>query len=213
MYNYCMKINSLDEINKAAALGVYNIEIALPLEAYSPEELEDVRNTLIDSGMKIVLLTSTLGADDREGLRRLFLGAHLLNVECIMLCEASEYAFRLGENLGISVVFENCADDAVKGSASAGIVFDPVGYVKNKKHPFLHAFTQSHAKSRIRFLRIADALYDGTPTEPGKGSAEIKELASILLSRSFDGYFALREYGDVGCDVQIGYIKKVLKNM
>ena len=51
---------------------------------------------------------------------------------------------------------------------------------------------------------------------PGKGAAEIKEMASILLSRNFDGYFALAEYTDsaeTGCAAQLAYIKQVLKCM
>jgi len=209
MYKYCMRISSISNCRKAAELGIYNIEADLPLESYTPDDMEDLRDLLIDNGMRIVLLTSKIPSDDIDGLRKLFVNAHLLNVENIRLNIPSDYAAKLSDSLDISLVFEN-DEEAVKAVSGSSLVFDPTEYVSQKLHPFLHTFTQSHLKSRVKFLRIKDKLYDGTPTAPGIGSAEIKELVSILLSRSFDGYFALEE---ADAAEALAYMKRILKRM
>ena len=230
MYKYCMKINDTTGFDKAAALGVYNIEADFPLETYTPDALEDLRDQLIDSGMRIVLLETKLDAREHEKIRKLFLAAHLLNVENIKFTPKSNadlsYLYAVSNAMSIPVMVENrsgtdlsdesALTESITGSENAGIVFNPFEFVKEKKHPFLNSFTKSHSKSRIKFLRICDGLYTGQPTMPGKGAAEIKEMASILLSRNFDGYFALAEYtdsGESGCAAQLAYIKQVLKCM
>ena len=52
---------------------------------------------------------------------------------------------------------------------------------------------------------------------PGCGNAEMKELASILLSRSFDGWFSFTDYfGQMDMDALLNYIatfKNLLKQM
>jgi len=227
-----MKINNITEFSKAAALGVYNIETDIALETYTPEALEDLRDQLIDSGMRIVLLETALDPEDRENIRKLFLAAHLLNVENIKIIpkESSDlsYVYAASKSMSIPVMVENKSGtwlsdesvltEAIKGSESAGIVFNPFEFVKEKAHPFLHSFTKSHSKSRIRFLRVIDGLYTGEVTAPGKGAAEIKEMASILLSRNFDGYFMIAEYADAdrteyGCAAQLDYMKQIFKRM
>jgi len=55
------------------------------------------------------------------------------------------------------------------------------------------------------------------PALPGQGNAEIKELASILLSRSFDGCFSFTDYfGGMDLEALREYIaafKTLLKQM
>ena len=232
MYKYCIKISDAKEFAKAAELGVYNIEASFPLETYTPNELEDLRDLLIDSGMRIVLLDTVLDPEDKENIRRLFLGAHLLNVENVKITPKDtsdlSYVYAVSKAMSIPVMIENksgtwLSDEsaltkAIDGSENAGIIFNPFEFVKEKAHPFLHSFTKSHAKSRIKFLRTNDGLYTGEATIPGKGSAEIKEMASILLARNFDGYFMLtpcdENNGDeYGCAAQLSYMKRIFKLM
>ena len=62
-------------------------------------------------------------------------------------------------------------------------------------HPFFHVFYASKLKNRVRFLRLNDSLYSTGEAMPlAGGNGEIKELISILLSRSFDGYFSVTPY-------------------
>ena len=63
-----------------------------------------------------------------------------------------------------------------------------------------------------------DGLFcERRPVLPGQGNAEIKELASILLARSFDGYFSFSDYfGQLNLDGLLEYIaafKTLLKQM
>ena len=63
-----------------------------------------------------------------------------------------------------------------------------------------------------------DGLFcERRPELPGQGNAEIKELASILLSRSFEGFFSFTDYfGDMSQEDLLAYIaafKTLLKQM
>lgn len=76
-----------------------------------------------------------------------------------------------------------------------GMVFNPLEYAAMKKHPFFHVFYNTRLKPAIRFLRVNDGLFgDGRPTLPGQGNAELKELVSALLARSYKGYFSYVPY-------------------
>ncbi len=222
MYNFSIKINSIDEIGSSQTLGIQNLEADLAVEKFTPNEIEDLRCLLIDSMTKIVLLSTDISPDDHEELRKLFLNAHLLNVKNIKLEKTEgdlDYVFKLSKAMSIPLLFENksgtaLADESalteiIKPCDTAGIIFNPSEFVLEKLHPFLTAYTKSHSKNRIKFLRINDALYDGESVDQGIGNAEIKELASILLARSFDGYFSI-ENGD---RIELSYIKWALKNI
>lgn len=113
----------------------------------------------------------------------------------------------IGESYGIRVLLENqsgseIAEDSqitnifkLVKSEYLGLVFNPLEFVKLKKHPFFHVFYNSKLKNNIHFLRVNDGLFtDGKPMLPGIGNGELKELASILLSRSFNGCFSFTPY-------------------
>ncbi|HBN85291.1 MAG TPA: hypothetical protein DDZ89_15780, partial [Clostridiales bacterium] len=64
-------------------------------------------------------------------------------------------------------------------------------------------------------LRINDCLFKTKKQVlPGKGNSEIKEMASILLARSFDGWFSIGSYGQ-GIDPEdvLSHFKESLKHM
>ena len=74
-------------------------------------------------------------------------------------------------------------------------IFNPLCYAYMRAHPFFHEFYGSKLKNNITFLRVNDGLFcERKPMLPGRGNAEIKELASILLSRSFAGCFSFTDY-------------------
>jgi hypothetical protein len=49
---------------------------------------------------------------------------------------------------------------------------------------------------------------------PGTGNAEVKEMASILLARSFDGWFSIGSYEeDIDAQAAFQSFKESLKDM
>jgi sugar phosphate isomerase/epimerase len=109
---------------------------------------------------------------------------------------------RMGRALGIRVCLENAAAGPLATAAgleaafaalapeAPGWILDPRAFAAQRAHPFFHAFYHSHLKNAVAALRVRDGLFgSGTPALPGQGDAEVKELASILLARSFRGPF------------------------
>ena len=114
---------------------------------------------------------------------------------------------RIGKAYGIGVLVENNSKTALPsassvarffesaGKGSAELIFNPLEYVRIKRHPFLNEFYNSRLKNMIRFLRVSDGLFvDGEAVLPAQGNGEIKEMASILLARGFKGYFSFTPY-------------------
>lgn len=179
--------------------------------------LETMRNLLIDYGKTISLLTYTGTLSDRERFRRLLRSAHLLGVKAVKVScdeyaavteavadvaecaqDAMCYGIRLCvENRQDSVLSRNKDMEALVKAAGENVytVFNPLCYAYMRAHPFFHEFYASKLKNNITVLRVNDGLFcDRKPTLPGQGNAEIKELASILLARSFEGYFSFTDY-------------------
>ena len=73
-----------------------------------------------------------------------------------------------------------------------GVAFNPAGFVALREHPFLTAFMPGRLKSRMQLLRIRDAAFeDGGDARVNDGNAEIAELVSAALARSYSGYFGI----------------------
>lgn len=113
----------------------------------------------------------------------------------------------LAKQAGIRLLVENCprswADtghrlDQLVSMADTrwlGVAFDPVGFVALREHPFLVSFKPSRFKVCVDLLRISDALFEnGTRVEVSQGNAEITELVSALLARSFQGFFSVSSH-------------------
>ena len=179
--------------------------------------LETMRNLLIDYGKTVSLVTYTGKPSDRERFRRLLRSAHLLGVKAVKvscdeyaavtdavadITECAQDAMCYGiclcvENRQDSVLSRNKDMEALVKAAGENVctIFNPLGYAYMRAHPFFHEFYGSKLKNNITFLRVNDGLFcDRKPTLPGQGNAEIKELASILLARSFEGYFSFTDY-------------------
>lgn len=225
MYRLCCDITpfaarSFEEgLAVADALGINDIALG-SFGGKTPEnctgsQIEDFRCGLIDHNKTIVLLKSSLPLSDTTGYNTLFRKAHLLNVKNIGiplagLGEAPEVSrlVKMAEAWNLGLVFENDPGCFFRDDASmtaflkslpetAAVSFAPAGFVALQKHPFFHVFYGSKLKNRIRFLKLEDTLYStGAPTPLGGGNGEIKELISILLSRSYDGWFTLTPYLD-----------------
>ena len=204
------------------------------------DAVETMRNLLIDYGKVISLLTYTGKLSDRERFQSLLRNAHLLGVKAIKVCcdgyDAIEAAAAdLSECAqdamcyGIRLCVENCHDSLLSRNKDMELlvkaagenvctIFNPLSYAYMRAHPFFHEFYGSKLKNNITFLRVNDGLFcERRPELPGKGNAEIKELASILLSRSFDGYFSFADYfGQMSREELKNYIstfKTLLKQM
>jgi len=186
------------------------------------EEIESYRNLLIANSKIIACYSCSEPVNNFDYYKVLFRKAHLLNIKSINIknpYDPSDYKspedfvrhfgriVKTGESFGICVLLENqsstsLAEDSqiariirLVSSNYLGMIFNPLEFVKLRKHPFFHVFYYSKLKNDIYFLRINDGLYaDGAAVLPGEGNAEIKELASILLARSFNGYFSFVPY-------------------
>lgn len=208
--------NLSDALKVADTLHINNIELSdiegKTLEQCSGNEIEEIRNALIDSNKTIVLLNTSLPVTDAAAFNELFRKAHLLHVQNIRISlfdqDVTDIAsiLHMAELWNIGIVFENQHTSFFKDNDSmtaflkempehAALVFNPMEFVALQKHPFFHVFYSSKLKNRVRFLRLNDSLYStGEPMPLAGGNGEIKELISILLSRSFDGYFSITPY-------------------
>ena len=202
-----------EQLRAACDLGIHNLELTdlidgLYLDQMTGAELERVRSLLIDWNVRVVLLHTSIPAGDHERLKLLFRKALQLDVEAVQM-DVSEgddtaYAARLAESYGMPLYVENqfggtfCDETKLlKAVRERGmkVIFNPLEFVKYDRHPFFHAFYNSKIKNDIGFLRINDGLFvTHEPMPLGHGCAEVKELTSILISRSFDGYFSFVSY-------------------
>ena len=204
------------------------------------DTVETMRNLLIDYGKIIALVTYTGRISDRERFRGLLRKAHLLGVNAIkVVCDGYDtvqdtvaeitecaqdakcYGIRLCvENRQDSILSRNKDMEQLVKSAGDNVytIFNPLGYAYMRSHPFFHEFYGSKLKNNIAFLRVNDGLFcERRPMLPGQGNGEIKELASILLARSFDGFFSFSDYfGQLREEELLEYIaafKTLLKQM
>lgn len=243
MYNFSTEISDKiatsfeEKLMASSVLGINNIETSdiingKPLYKMNGQEAEVIRNLLIDYGKRIVLLSTSLDVNDKENLNLLFRKALTLNVKGIKVIpeEAADltYLDKLSRAYQIPILFENKSKTYIDNENTmlelkrkvdnSSLIFNPFEFVCTNKHPFFHVYYSSKVKNYISFLRITDGLYTtNTPIMLYHGCAEVKELASIMLSRSFDGYFSFTPYlPDVTLEQYkevIAIFKKQLKNM
>jgi sugar phosphate isomerase/epimerase len=209
-------------LQAAVSLGISNIETgngfdSIPYWELNGNQTEEIRNLLIDYGRRIVLATFNAPIEKLDAYQAAFRRAHLLNVEQVKISPPGgiqagqegtliEIA-RMGKAYGIRVLFENenasllCDDRSMTqfynqlAEQEIGFIYNPLEFVAGQHHPFFHMFYNSKLKNEIVFLRLCDGLYSTKEPAPlCRGNAEIKELISILLSRTYHGYFSLCPY-------------------
>ena len=204
------------------------------------DAIETMRSLLIDYGKTISLVTYSGKISDRERFRKLLRNAHLLGVKAIKVScdgydtirdavaditecaqDAKCYGIRLCvENRHDSILARNKDMEELVKQAGENVhtIFNPLCYAYMRAHPFFHEFYGSKLKNNIAFLRVNDGLFcERRPMLPGQGNAEIKELASILLSRSFEGFFSFNDYfgqmSEESLQEYIAAFKTLLKQM
>lgn len=212
------------KINVCSELLLSHMEIddklgGKSLTVMNGEELETVRSLLIRNHKRIVLINGTEPVTDFDYYRKLFARAFLLHADNVRVradvfgTSQEDIAAAIGKlcpvakSYGIGLLIENDALSPLADDRSmtvlfkqirteqTGVIFNPLEHAKKRVHPFFHVFYNSKLKGDIRFLRVNDGLFvDGTAALPGEGNAELKELASILLSRSYKGYFSFTPY-------------------
>lgn len=231
---------------KCALLGLRDIDCgyvidSVPLDEASGDETEDMRCILTDSCIRINSINMPEEKLCREKLKCFFRAAHLVRAKNIIIA-AGEFTdpdrldylktvCRMASAFGIRPLFENRADSALCDnsamtllcalieSGEAGFVFNPFEFVKRSHHPFFHMFYTSSLKNDISVLRLNDGLYNGSPAPLCEGNAEIKEMCSIMLARSFEGFFSLCPYYGSGAEGEQRYgstlaeFKKMIKTL
>ena len=235
----------LEGICVASSLGIPNLETGSALDQVPYWKLNgnqslDIRNKLIDYGKRIVLALFDYPLENLDAYRSAFRRAHLLNAEHVKIKPPggiqagqedtlSEIA-HMGKAYGIRVLFENdhasllCDDESMTrfynqlAQQEIGFIYNPIEFVAGHHHPFFHMFYNSKLKNDIVFLRLCDGLYSTQKPMPlCQGNAEIKELISILLSRTYHGYFSVFPYlpGDPTASYASTYqeFKAILKTL
>ena len=202
------------------------------------DQVEDIRNDLIDRQKAIINMNTEVPYYDLEYHKELLKRAVLIGIKYIQpvmdrsivlnpekqesfqeLCTiANAYNIGVlvennGDELEVMDYFEELYKKDIK--VNAKFIFNPAEYVKEKAHPFFHRFYNSRLKNDIIILRINDCLFKSKKVIlPGEGNSEIKEMASILLARSFTGWFSVGAYGQEIDPVDVIYcFKELLKNM
>lgn len=230
MYNFSIFIDDCvaktieNKIDVCRQLEICNMEINEELDGvsiahFSGEQLNNLRNLLISTNRKIVLLNCIKPVTQTDHYKNVFRKAQLVRVENIKVTikkedscsdafiEGLQMVCKIGKAYGIKVLVENDSTTFLSTEQeisevfkmleglNAGLIFNPLEFVRLKSHPFFHVFYNSRLKNNIFFLRVNDGLYlNGKPVLISKGNAEIKELASILIARGFTGYFSFVPY-------------------
>ena len=114
-----------------------------------------------------------------------------------------KFAVALAEQSGLPLLIENRPGTWAAASLDSrqyigqidspwlGVAFNPAGFVALREHPFLTAFMPGRLKSRMQLLRIRDAAFEGGDVRVNDGNAEIAELVSAALARSYSGFFGI----------------------
>lgn len=211
--------NFEDKLNSILELKVHNIELTeqeLDISQMDIMQLCSIRDLLIDYGCGISLYEARLIPTERKKIEDIFKRAHILGVKNVLLIfdsgieeivENLEYALRVARSFNIKLLLENSSSGALWGPEELnklkqftdddafGLIFNPLEFVKIRKHPFFHVYYGSRLKNSVSIIRFNDGLFaDGQPTTPCCGNGELKELISISLSRSFDGYISVKNY-------------------
>ena len=215
MYQFSI---ALDDLNSCTC-GIANWEVkdgffGADLAAMTPAQAEDARDLLIRKLSRVVLYTTDLPVSDYAAHVRFFRNAHLLGIVNVCLSNAAvagasddqiRRVIAIGASFSIGVLFRLEAEymdsfgferyAALRGE-NTGLVFSPNAFLRAGIRPYTGILSKTKFASDIRFLRVED-LQD-EPRKPVRlftGNSELKECASKLLTRTYNGWFAFAPYG------------------
>ena len=212
------------QLSACGALRIQNIELdasigGCSLDSLDGEQVERIRNLLIGNLQRIVLLDCDFSefSDDRMNLlfrRAMALGVETVNCLPPAGCTMEEFdallwrLLPIARSYGLVITVENRRASVLSGEeevggllwrhrqANLGVVFNPLEFAAERRHPFFHVFYHCRWKGAIRMLRVNDGLFaDGSSMPLLEGNAELKEMVSALLARSFNGYFSFLPEG------------------
>ncbi len=239
MYNFSIKpldnLSFADKLSLLYDLRITNLELydnidGVKFSDMSGAQIQAAREALIDSNIKLICADAAFGDELKLTARNLL----ALGCKYIKICvpetasgdEINTYIKSqsvIAASFGISIVIENNAKTALSfdenitniiKDTTAQMIFNPYEFVRLQRHPFFHMFYSSKLKNRIIMLRANDGLYSTMQRMPlAHGNSEIKETASILLARSFDGYFSFVQFEDEDIKRWIADFKELLKAM
>lgn len=214
MYHFSI---ALDE-NNSCTHGITNWELTdgyfgAPLHQMTPDQVEDARDMLIRKLARVVLYTVAVPVADYAAYVQFFRNAHLIGVENVKLdyaaiADASDAQIQkiiaIGQSFAIRVLFELEAEHleefgferyvALRGE-NTGLILNPNEFTKAHIAPYTKILSKTKFAGDIRFLRVCDMQEEpALPVPLQKGNSEIKECASKLLARSYNGYFAFQAY-------------------
>lgn len=239
MYNFSIKpldnLSFAEKLNLLSDLRVMNIELydnidGVKFSDMTGAQVQSARDALIDAGIRLICADVAFGEDMKLASRNLMaLGCKYIKVCVPKTASADEIRVyidaqaKIANAFGIGIAIENNADTALSYDENitniikptdALMIFNPYEFVRLQRHPFFHMFYGSKLKNRVVALRANDGIYSTQERKPlAHGNSEVKETASILLARSFDGYFSFVQYEDEDISKWISDFKGLLKAM
>ena len=181
----------------------------------SVQELKKIKADFKDAGIKVVSVRLNIISGNIKDILKTMAAARIGKVVMPLSDNAVTHA-RLAAKLKISISFFNVIHDSTAAlrillelrqkNITAGFTFNAANFARAGEHPFLGSF-KTGIKKFIDGLDIEDAAYDGIPTAPAQGNAEIKEMISILQCGGFSGVMTLgagnRQVTDPGTVVKL----------
>ena len=215
MYKFSVKLSD----KNTDACGISNIEVkdgffGQPISKMDGKCVQDSRDWLIYNMKRAIVYTVNIPVDCYDEYVRALQNARALGVEAVKICacalgdcsdktaEKLSAIFEIAQAVGVKIAFEPKAEypdftmdfyGKIRCDVTR-LIYNPAEFVKENKNPFLQVLYKSKFKDDIIILRVNDRLYNGGYTMPELGNSEIKECASILLARSYEGYFSFEPY-------------------
>lgn len=215
MYQFSIALENLN----SCTCGITNWEVkdgffGAALADMTPGQAEDARDLLIRKLSRVVLYTTDLSVADYAAYIRFFRNAHLLGIVNVCLSGAAIAAasddqirkvIAIGASFSIGVLFQleaaykesfDFARYAALRSENTGLVLGPNELLKAGIRSYNDVLSKTKFAADIRFLRVEDLRKDTLqPVRLFTGNCELKECASKLLTRTYNGWFAFAPYG------------------
>jgi aminoglycoside 3-N-acetyltransferase len=177
------------------------------------EDWEDVHRAILGEGISILELT----AEEYERWSSDLTDAGI-SISAIRGGLKGNAAAKLAESLGVPfIVPASCEEDMAAAAKLPGRViventgacsavykeaynrdgmpefaFNPAQFAAVGEKPFLRVFYRGTLRKHTVHFYLDDGLFNGTPTLPGQGNGEVKEIISMLRCRGYNGAITLR---------------------